>query len=55
MFDSIHSALENKLQTYVIYLDFKRAFDNVPHNELLLKLAEMGYNWEPLEVVQNLS
>ena len=42
MFDSIHSALENKLQIDVIYLDFKRAFDSVPHNEFILKLAEMG-------------
>ena len=32
----------NKTQVDVIYLDFAKAFDRVPHNELLLKLWSIG-------------
>ena len=42
MFDSIYTSLENIQQTDVIYLDFRKAFDSVPHNELLLKLGKAG-------------
>ena len=38
----IHSCLTNKNQLDVLYLDFRKAFDSVSFNELLLKLWKIG-------------
>ena len=35
--NDVHSSLQCKSQTDVIYLDFRKAFDNVSYNELLTK------------------
>ena len=47
--NDIHNAVSKGYQTDVIYLDFKKAFDSVPHTNLLIKLWSFGITgslWE---------
>ncbi len=41
-FAIINEATDNKDQVDMVYLDFKKAFDTVSHNELLFKLWRIG-------------
>ncbi len=41
-FSIIYEAVDNKKQVDMVYLDFKKAFNSVSHNELLYKLWRMG-------------
>ena len=38
----VYKAIDNRQKTDILYLDFKKAFDSVPHQELLFKLWRMG-------------
>ncbi len=42
MLAQIHNAFDNNATVDCIYLDFKKAFDRVPHGELLVKLRKIG-------------
>ena len=41
-FSSIYDAVEEKASCDVVFLDFRNAFDSIPHSELLFKLWQMG-------------
>ena len=40
-----YCALDNGDEVGVVFFDFCKAFDKVPHNPLLLKLQSMSFNW----------
>ena len=41
-FSSIYDAVEEKTSCDIGFLDFRKAFDSIPHSELLFKLWRMG-------------
>jgi hypothetical protein len=43
-YEIIHSNLDNNIQTDVLYLDFSKAFDCVPHSLLVHKLKTFGFH-----------
>lgn len=49
-FEKVHDWIDNGDPVDVLYLDFKKAFDKVPHQRLLLKISSFGikgylYSW----------
>ena len=39
--DSVSDSLDKGIQTYIIYMDFSKAFDSVPHAMLLTNLQSI--------------
>ena len=57
MIEEIQSAMDCRRQVDVIFLDFQKAFDTVPHQQLLKKLNHYGicgniYNWLDIWLTQ---
>ena len=46
--NKVHQSLNHNATYDIIYLDFHKAFNSVPHNELLMKLCKIGItgNWQ---------
>ena len=51
--DTIYSILSTEGECDVIYLDFGKAFDSVPHQRLLIKMANMGISDKYVNIVSN--
>ena len=53
MYSSIGKNMDAGIQTDIIFLDFSKAFDSVPHYLLLHKLQTFGFNSTPLNWLNN--
>ena len=42
-----------KIQSHIVYLDYKKAFDSVPHQQLLYKLSKYGICDKVLQWITN--
>ena len=52
-FDSIIDLIDEGVPVDVLYFDFRKAFDRVPHNRLLLKLENLGISGKVLNVIKD--
>ena len=39
----------NKDSFDIVYIDYEKAFDKVPHDKLIYKLKKLGFGGDPLE------
>ncbi len=42
----MYEAVDNGDSYDILYMDFSKAFDKVPHQRLLRKVRAHGYRWE---------
>ena len=53
MMNQLTEAMDNGFDIDLIYLDFAKAFDSVPHNRLLLKLEKYGITGKLLDWIRD--
>ena len=51
-FDQWTLALDNKVEVDVVYLDFRKAIDSVPHRRLIAILEQNGVNGKTLNWIK---
>jgi hypothetical protein len=47
------SSMDKKIETDVVFLDFQKAFDKVPHKQLLMKLGMFGVHDDVITVLRS--
>ena len=52
-FDKIDEIMSNGQDVDIIYLDFQKAFDTVPHQRMLYKLRSYGISRDMLKVISD--
>jgi len=52
-FEAWTSASDERFGIDVIYLDYRIAFDTIPHNRLMLKLTNLGLHGDILRWIRN--
>ena len=51
--DTIIDMMDEGLPVDILYFDFRKAFDTVPHHRLLVKLENIGITGETLEIIKD--
>jgi len=51
--DSVMELIEEGIPVDILYFDFKKAFDRVPHNRLILKLQGLGIDGKVLDIIKD--
>ena len=52
-YDKVTESLDKKNDVDVVYIDFQKAFDKVPHEALLIKLRQLGIGGKTLLWIEN--
>jgi ribonuclease P/MRP protein subunit RPP40 len=51
--ETVTNNVNNNKPTDVVYLDFSKAFDSVPHNRLIVKLENLGFCGDVLRLIKS--